>query len=337
MNIILDLALQYLPRKRKPAPNGGWYINCPMCVQMGEARNDTRFRGGFTPMGTSFIFHCHNCKFATGHEENGRVSKNLMKFLRTIGVPTQDIPLGLRLLKKDEKLDKSKIQTVNVAIDFSEIKLPKRSKPFEYWATQESPPGLFLEAITYLHSRGEPVFNGWAYYWSPDEKKSVNERILIPFFHHGRIVGYTGRLFTNNTKLTRYYGEVPADFMFNQDKLEDDDDKVILVEGVLDAISIKGIAILGNHLTDKQISLLKRCGKDIILVPDRNKAGQMLVEQAIKNKWYVSLPDWDGGISDCAASTKRYGQIYTFESILEASTRNKMKIEAHFRLMSRGK
>ena len=42
--------------------------------------------------------------------------------------------------------------------------------------------------------------------------------------------------------------------------------------------------------------------------------------------WEVSVPDWDSGISDCAEATKRYGTLYTLESIFSSATTNKLRI-----------
>lgn len=330
-NIILDLVLQHLPVKRKQSSTG-IYINCPMCTQMGEVRNDVKFRGGFTQKGDgSFIYHCHNCNYATGHQPNGRVSKNLMKFLTTLGIQSTQVPIALRLLQKDEKLDISvKVNEPDVIIEFDEIKLPKGSRRIEEWAQEENPPPEFLKAITYLHSRGSAVFNGWQYYWTADNKFSMNQRIIIPFFHHSKIVGYTARRFTDNEKLSKYYGKTPQDYMFNQDKLENDDPFIFLVEGILDAVAIKGVAVLGNNLTEKQINLLNQCKKDIILVPDRNKAGEKLLEQVLDNKWYVSIPDWDTNVDDVARATKRYGRLYTLESIMATKSKNVMAARIKF-------
>jgi len=325
---ITQLIIRHLPTKKKSNAAGGYYINCPMCTSRGEARNDTRFRGGVTPRSDGgIIYHCHNCGFATRWDHQGRVSKNLMNFMVALGIDSKQIPIALRLLPSNQKLETTiDINVPEVVMDFKEIKLPRQAHSFDYWAEDDEIPEMFLNAFEYLASRGEAVFNGWNYYWSNDTKFSMKQRIIIPFYHNGKVVGYTARRFTDNEKLSKYYGETPADYLFNQDILETEVDRILLVEGVLDAISIKGIACLGNSLTQKQINLLNTCRKNVILVPDRNKAGATLLEQALDNGWEVSIPDWDGGITDCAEATKRYGILYTLESIFSSATTNKLRI-----------
>lgn len=332
---LTDLAIQHLPIKRKSNPRGGYYICCPMCLSMGESRNDTKFRGGFTPQpDQGFIYHCHNCHFATGWSWNGRVSKNLMKFLTKLGVDSKKVPIRLRLLQQNERAPEAtiEIETYDVAMEFKTVELPAGAYSFESWVEDDDPPGLFYDAFDYLANRGAPVFDGWNYFWTEDKYYNWNKRIIIPFYHNGKIVGYTGRRFINSKKISKYFSQQPEHFLFNQDKLEGDAETIILVEGVFDAISIKGVATLGNILTKKQINLLNLSKKRIILVPDRNKAGRKLLEQAIGQNWEVSIPDWDRGVIDCANATKRYGKLFTLESIYKSAMNNAMKSRLRFEI-----
>jgi hypothetical protein len=94
---------------------------------MGEPRNDTKFRGGFTPDVNGFIYHCYNCGFATRYDEGTRIGKKLMKFMAGLGIPSKKIPIQLRLLPSGQKINK--IIPINevipdVAIDFDEMPLP---------------------------------------------------------------------------------------------------------------------------------------------------------------------------------------------------------------------
>lgn len=330
---LTDLVIQHLPIKRKSNPRGGHYFNCVMCTSMGESRNDTKMRCGFTPQpDRGFLVHCHNCGYATGWEYNGRVSKNLMKFLTKLGVDSKKIPIRLRLLQQNERVAEAKIEIEphDVVIEFKTVDLPEGAYSFESWVEDDDPPSLFYDAFDYLANRGSPVFDGWNYFWTEDTYYNWNKRIIIPFYHNGKIVGYTGRRFTNTQRISKYFSQQPEHFLFNQDKLEGDTETIILVEGVFDAISIKGVATLGNTLTKKQINLLKLSKKRIILVPDRNKAGRKLLEQAIDQNWEISIPDWDRGVIDCANATKRYSRLYTLESIYKFATNNAMKSRIRF-------
>jgi len=245
---LTQLVQQYLPNDRKSSATG-FYVNCPMCMHRGESRPDTKYRGGFTTnTDGGWIYHCYNCHFATKWEKDGRVGKNLMFFLTTIGIPPKMVPIRLRLLQFDEKIA-VKInaeEEPEVCLNFDEISLPHGCRSFDSWVEDDDLPSLFLSAFGYMAGRGEAVFNGSTYYWTPDTNYGVNQRVIIPFYHHGKIVGYTGRVFTGNSKLRKYYSQQPRDFMYNQELLESDTEIIFLVEGVPDAISVNGVGVLPN-------------------------------------------------------------------------------------------
>lgn len=332
---LTELVVKNLPATKKVNPSGGFYICCTMCTSRGESRNDTKFRGGFTlKPDNSFVYHCYNCNYATGWQKDGKVSKNLMAFLRTLGIEAKDIPISLRLLKTDEKLTKNQTAEIkDINKDFQEVKMPAGARPINDWINEKSPPALFVESLEYLISRGDPIYNGWEYYWTNDSYYSLNQRVLIPFKSKGKTVGWTGRKFTTNSKISRYYSKQPKEYMFNQDILSSTSlQHIFLVEGVFDAIAINGIALLGNVLTEQQIQVLKSSGKQIILIPDRNNPGKRLVEQAIEQNWQVSIPDWDRNITDCAAATERYGKLYTIYSIMNGRKSESTAIRVHFDL-----
>ena len=329
---LTQLVLQYLPSDRKTTATG-FSINCPLCVHMGESRPDTKHRGGFRlNSDKGFTYHCFNCKYRTMWEFQGRVGKNLMFFLTTIGIPPKQVPFKLRLLQANERVE-AKIDVdkePEVCLNFDDIKLPHGCRSFESWVEDDDLPSLFFSAFSYMANRGEAVFNGSTYYWTPDTNYGVNQRVIIPFYHHGKIVGYTGRVFTGNNKLRKYYSVQPRDFMFNQELLEGDTEIIFLVEGVPDAISINGVGVMGNHLSEKQVNLLRWSKKRIILVPDRDKAGEKLIDQVVRLGWEVSLitTEWGNGVSDCAEATKRFGKLYTLETILNTATKKEAKLKS---------
>ena len=61
--------------------------------------------------------------------------------------------------------------------------------------------------------------------------------------------------------------------MYNMDVLSKRRKYLIVVEGVLDALSIDGLAVLHNKLTQVQIDLIKQFDGEIIVCPDRDAAG----------------------------------------------------------------
>lgn len=317
---LTDLVLRNLPTKKKKSSQGGFYFNCVMCTKMGESRNDTKMRCGFTPQNQGFLVHCHNCQFATGWSVNGRVTKKLMSFLNQIGIDSKEIPIALRLLSNSETLKNVNYKTNEIVDDFEEIKLPIGAKSIKTHLKENENSELFLKGLTYLRSRGDAIRDGWEYYWTKERQFGWNQRIIIPFINDGIIVGYTGRRFNDNDKLSKYFSKQPKEYMFNQDKLLDDKENIVfIVEGIFDAIAIDGVAILGNSLSEKQRNLLKRTKKRIILIPDRDIAGKRLLDDCLSLGIEISIPEnWiNDRINDCAEATIKYGKIYTIKNILD--------------------
>jgi DNA primase len=71
---------------------------------------------------------------------------------------------------------------------------------------------------------------------------------------------------------------------------------------------------------------LNRLNRDIIILPDRDRAGSKLVEQAIDRGWQVSMPDWEPGIKDVNDCVNKHGKLYTLYSIVNAAESSPLKI-----------
>ena len=94
----------------------------------------------------------------------------------------------------------------------------------------------------------------------------------------------------------------------------------------MDAIHIEGCALGGSEISDQQVMLLNKLQRDIIVVPDRDKAGSKLVERAIELGWSVSLPEWNQDINDIGDAVSKYGRLYTLHSIVTAAEESPLKI-----------
>lgn len=336
-NIITDLIIANVPKHKRT--RNGISFNCPMCISMGEARNDTRGRGGLTVKSDgSFMYHCFNCNFATGHEPSGHISKRCMSFMVTLGIPRQSIPLELRLFNPSvESIQKKELKEETV---LKEVKLPFGARTISNLIDADEENDNFLNVITYLYERGHHIFDGYQYYWSPSNKLGINKRFIIPFYYENKLVGWVGRYASDEIpeNVSKYYGSTPKNYIFNMDMLHSDEyDTIILVEGILDAIAINGMAVLGNDLTDEQLRILKLSGKRIILIPDRNKSGENLVMQAIDNGFDVSIPEWDmnlAGSEDVADAVNKFGLLYTLQTIYQSATTDRNTIITRHKIVS---
>jgi hypothetical protein len=192
--------------------------------------------------------------------------------------------------------------------------LPEGAMLLKEWALAVWRPGEdadMVRVFEYLVSRGMEL--GW-YDWMWTPTPGYKDRLLIPFYHDGKVVGYTGRKITDGKP--KYLTDAQPGYVFNLDRQTRDREFVIVVEGQFDAIAIDGCAIMHNDPNDTQITRLNAMGKEVIVVPDKDRPGAKLVAAAIKNKWSASLPPWEDDVKDVADAVKRYGRIYTLTTIL---------------------
>jgi DNA primase len=126
--------------------------------------------------------------------------------------------------------------------------------------------------------------------------------------------------------MPKYLTESQPGFVYGLDEQRPQKIFTLVCEGPIDAIQIEGCALLGSEINDAQALLLNRLGKDIYVVPDRDKAGSKLIEQAIDRGWGVSMPDWDAEINDISDAVAKYGRLYTLYSIASAAESSPLKI-----------
>ena len=161
------------------------------------------------------------------------------------------------------------------------------------------------------------------YYWSPS--LGYRDRLIIPFYFEGRVVGWTGRSILADKK-PKYLTEVQPGFVYGLDDQRHTKVFAIVCEGQLDAIHVEGCALGGSEISDQQAMLLNRLQKQIIVVPDRDSAGKKLVERAIELGWSVSMPEWNQDVNDIGDSVDKYGRLYTLHSIAVSAEDSPLKI-----------
>ena len=322
MSIVSDLLNVYLPAKRKTTPSGWTSFNAPCCVHNNE-NADTRGRGGVIYEGEVISYHCFNCGFKASWQPGRNLSYKFKKLLEWLNTPDNEITkLALDVMRSNEGVE---VQKYSVELpEFSTVQLPEEAvriadipdynennKYFKY----------FLDVITYMSQRNLNL-DDTDYYWSPT--LAYRDRLIIPFYYEGRIVGYTARAVGESK--SKYLTTMQPGYVFNLDEQGPNKIFCILCEGQIDALHVDGCAIGGSDINDAQALLLNRLGKDIYVVPDRDKAGSKLVEQAIDLGWGVSMPEWDADINDIGDCVQRHGRLYTLYSIANAAEHSPLKI-----------
>jgi hypothetical protein len=318
VNDIQSALLTLLPSKRK-LTSGGWTsFNAPCCHHRGE-RQDEKLRGGIRVENDGFVYHCFNCGFAAGWTPGKILSKNTKSLFQWIGMNEIDIgKLNLAALKiKDDQPVLKK--TLNLVL--LERPLPDECKSINDWVQEGCQDPDLATAIEYLLDRGMQ-YDWYNWHWSA--AAGFRDRIIIPFYQDGKVVGYTGR----KVKLgnPKYLTDSQSGYVFNLDRQGWHRQYVIVVEGQFDAIAIDGVAIMTNEPNDAQIARLTALNKEIIVVPDRDRPGAKMLKSAMTNGWSASLPPWGDDVKDVADAVKKYGRLYVLATILHYKVSGEIKI-----------
>ena len=326
MNIVFDALQVYLPAKRKQTPSGWLAFNAPCCEHNGTTP-DTRQRGGLIANADEGVsFHCFNCGFKTSWRNGRNLSFKMKKFMRWLNVPDDTITkLALQVLQT--KTDSTGHKTFITLPKFVSKELPPKSKPIHEWADYKAlePGGIdkdLFKVLEYIAAR-KLNLTDYDFYWTPEA--GYRDRLIIPFYYREKVVGYTARKVVESK--VKYLSEQQPGYVFNIDEQTDDRKYVVAVEGPIDAIAIDGVALLGSEIKEQQTALLNSLGKHVIVVPDRDEAGQKLVYDAMEAGWSVSMPDWSQDIGDANDAVRKYGRLHTLYSIVKNAEESQLKIK----------
>ena len=235
-----------LPHQRRNSSGGWTSFNCPCCVDNGEARDDTRMRGGVRSDGDSISYHCFNCGFTASHKSGRVINKKMLNLMRNLGINDGDIKrLQLDAIREKELADGptlfvSKTQTTRIP-SFKDCELPEGSRPLEDVLHDDVPDDKAILGAKYMIDRG--IYDHVDVYWSPHV--AFRNRVIIPFYQGDRIVGYSARDFSDKAE-AKYMMKSPKDFLYNVDAIKRNRRYLIVTEGVIDAACIDGVGILSN-------------------------------------------------------------------------------------------
>jgi hypothetical protein len=324
MSVVSDTVLTYLPAKRKQTPSGWLSFNAQCCHHNGHSA-DTRGRGGLiaNPDG-GISYHCFNCGFKASWQPGRNFSHKLRKLLQWMGAPDDIInKVALEVMRENEGVEaKTRIAELP---SFNTVPLPDdavRIIDIPDYNENNIAFKNFLAVIQYMADRNLNL-DDTDYYWSPS--LGYRDRLIIPFYYEGRIVGWTGRAVVPDKK-PKYLTEVQPGFVYGLDEQRHNKVFAIVCEGQIDAIHVEGCALGGSEISDQQAMLLNRLQKQIIVVPDRDKAGSKLVERAIELGYSVSMPEWADDINDIGDAVQRYSRLYTLHSIATSADDSALKI-----------
>jgi len=328
---IQQSVLQLLPARKKTGQNGWTSFNAPCCTHNGETA-DTRGRGGIKTNAGAVSYHCFNCQFKASYQPGRHLTYKFRKLLSWLGADDNTVRrLVIDAVRLKDLVAPEEISEPAEEIQFEARALPAEARElnelnaFYLLGNYQSVPAEYYAAVEYAAQRALDI-DKYKFYWTPEVAHNLHRRIVIPFYYERQIVGYTARAIVDGIK-PKYYSSHPADFVFNLDTQQADWKFVLVCEGPFDAMSVDGVALNGSEVSDQQAELIDRLQREVIVVPDADRAGSKLVDRAIELGWTVSFPVWQETCKDVNEAVLKYGKLFVIKSILAARESSKLKIE----------
>ena len=313
--------IQFLPPKRKQTSSGWVSFNAPCCIHRGNTQ-DKRQRGGIKPgPDGSFSFHCFNCGYTASFVLGRNLTFKARKLLQWLNVPSEEIEcINLESLKHKSitglLTDRQQVVEKLSNIEFEDCDLPADTHPLNEIAKE------------YLRKRCVPLDYPFLY------KTMPRPGVVVPFTHDNQVVGHTTRFLDDRTP--RYIQDIQPGYVFGTDLQRASWQWAIVVEGVFDALSINGLAVLHAEVNDAQVRLIRSLGREVVVVPDQDEAGMKLVDRAIELGWAVSIPEWPAGCKDVNDAVIQLGRVGCLLTILENRETSRIKIEMKRKKLVKG-
>lgn len=318
--------LSLIPGKKKRTHSGWYSFNAICCSHRGH-RSDTRSRGGLKIDGHNWVMHCFNCGYSCSFNLGKTIKPKTRSFLIWCGVDSEQVQKwSLESLQHKDLLDSL---------------IPERSSIFIRFKQKELPKGELLDInndkhkfyVDYLIKRKVDL-SSYKFYVNPDGKGREKYGIIVPYSFRNKIVGSTIRFLDN--RIPKFLNDQQPGYIFNFDKQKDDWQVCIVTEGIFDAISIDGVALMHDDISNEQANVLAQLNRTIIVVPDFDKTGLKLTDRALELGYKVSLPKWEPGIKDVNDAVVKYGKLATLLSIIESASNSKIKIELRKKQILKG-
>lgn len=324
MTLVVDKFRTLIPPRAKTSPSGWTSFNAPCCAHRGH-KPDKRKRGGLR-FDNGIIYNCFNCKFTASWQPGRHLTEKFKSLCRWLGANETDIKDMVFEALKTESPEYEYADHIEKVI-FEKKELPEGALPLIEWVnlSADLPEDLQVHlaaAVQYVMNRGHDPSNS-LFYWSP--LNGFESRVIIAFFYHGLITGYTARK-TNEGK-PKYLSEQHPHFLFNIDEQDEDQKYVFVCEGPFDALAINGTALLTNGIADQQARILNSLGSEVIIIPDQDEAGIELIKKAIHYNFAVAFPNWDDDVKDVADAVAKYGKLFVIVDAIKTAVSGEIKIK----------
>lgn len=316
---MIDIA-SYLPAKRKLSPSGWLSFNAVCCTHNGNSQ-DRRQRGGIKITDQNWSYHCFNCGYTASFVLGRTLSFKARRLLSWLGVPDSEIDvLNLESLRH---------RSIHGIID-DRRRVSDALQGIQFHEVDDLPPGS--ELITpemprywkYIRDRRVPEDFPVLTAIRNDGIHWVRPHVTVPFTYDNKLVGWTARFLDDKTP--KYISNSQPGYVFGIDQQHESWQHVLVMEGIFDAVSIGGLAVMHNTVSDAQAKLIRGLGREVTVIPDQDQAGLELIDRAVELGWAVSIPDWQD-CKDVNDAVKKYGRLGTVLSIMQARETSRIKIE----------
>ena len=311
MNSIQQTVLDALPGKQKRTSNGWISFNAVCCHHNGESM-DKRSRGGVITNGDAVSYHCFNCGFKTGWQPGRHITFKMRKLLTWLGVDenTRQM-LNIEALRIKDTVEVELEDPETVEVEF-------KPRPLPEGATHELPDNI----KQYAQQRALPVED---LMYANQRAAGMWKRVIVPFKWQGKTIGFSARS-TDDAGRPKYFTSHDPGYTYGIDNQLPNARFVVVTEGLFDAMSIGGVAVLSNRCSETQAQIIDTLAREVVLVPDRDAAGQQLIDDALEYGWSVSFPEWESDVKDVNDAVVRYGKLFTLKTIIDAKQHSSLKI-----------
>jgi hypothetical protein len=269
------------------------------------------------------VYNCFNCKYTANWQPGRNISEKFKSLCRWLGANDDQIKELVFEALKTESTDYEPEHFVE-KVKFTEKELPEGAMPISEWVNSTYLPDISEDigpVIDYIYSRGfDPLSKN--FYWSP--APGYMDRVLLPYYYEGKIVGSTARKIREGKP--KYLSDQHPYFVYNVDDQDPKNKYVFVVEGQFDSLAVGGVGLLTNEISQQQAHIINQMGKEVIVIPDQDRAGLMLIKHAIDYGWSVAFPTWDSDVKDCADAVQKYGRLFVIVDAIKTAQQGEIKI-----------
>lgn len=290
--------------------NNGWHpLRCQVC-------NDHSERAAFIHDGIYTGASCFNCGSKFKYEEgSGDLSSGAKRILEAYGIRRQELDelVGSAFFVKSNEPKIITLEAMKPTVNLftPEVPLPPKSHPIG----SAEHPELQAPIIKYVHARAlDPI--ALNVHFSLDLK--YLNRVILPCMRDGKIIYWQARAITDQKPRYISAGTNKEAVLWGYDNLRGQHDQPLFItEGILDAASVDGVALLGSQLNEAKLQILNRSRRTRVVVIDRDDNGSRLGQLALEHGWEITFPP-DG--CDANKSLQQYGKLFTVWTLMKNMT-----------------